>query len=173
MNEKRNPIWFIIGGIALMIYILRIPLGILSYVFFSYFDNLFNFDDNWPPVLSWILTGLLAGLVLGAFVAVKKYKLEKRHYLIPLLIVALIITALAILNKPFIDRPDTYTFTMPLKDTTYAQPVAVRHFKKPRRKNRAKPASKSMVRTSSTDTGANPHNTLSYQHIIDTLNNPE
>lgn len=69
-----------------VVYVMRNFLGKLSSFFFVPIDNLLFISNGVPPVLMWMIFGLLVGLVYGSFVAIKKFKLDFKLLIYPALI---------------------------------------------------------------------------------------
>ncbi|MCE7041623.1 hypothetical protein [Dyadobacter sp. CY312] len=88
---------------ALFAYLLRGFLGKVSSFFFVPIDNLLFISGSIPPVLMWMVFGLLIGLVFGSFVSIKKYKLDYKLLIYPILTlllgVGLIILASFVVEK--------------------------------------------------------------------------
>lgn len=94
---------------ALFAYLLRGFLGNVSSYFFVPIDNLLFISDSIPPVLMWMAFGLLVGLAYGSFIAIKKYRLDYKLLIMPVLALlvglTLILIASFVVSK-FKEKPD-------------------------------------------------------------------
>lgn len=108
MKDGRSII-LILAISALFAYLLRGFLGNVSSFFFVPIDNLLFITDGIPPVLMWMVFGLLVGLIYGSFIAIKKYRLDYKLLIYPgltlLVSLSLILLASIIVGK-FGEKPD-------------------------------------------------------------------
>ncbi len=103
-NTKKN--WtYVLLATAILIFFLQKLLGMISYRFFLFMDNLLRLSDSVHPVVMWAVIGLFTGLIYGSFVAWKKYKLEFKLNLIPIGIFLFIVFILFIVNEPLNSEP--------------------------------------------------------------------
>jgi len=103
-NTKKNWTYSLLA-IAILIFLLQKFLGMISYSFFLFTDNLLRLSDNIHPVAMWAVLGLFTGLIYGSFVAWKKYKLDFKLNLIPVGIFLLIVFILFMVNDTFDSAP--------------------------------------------------------------------
>lgn len=96
---------FAIVVIIALIILLREILGQFSLATFAFIDGLLKFNESMPPILGWMILGLLVGAIYGSVVAWKKYNLSFSINLIPIGGFLLIAVLLFIINKPFADAP--------------------------------------------------------------------
>lgn len=110
INKKSgadNTKKWIYGSLAVIvfIYFLRTSLGIISFRFLLFMDNLLQINANINPVVMWAGLGVFTGLVYGSFVAWKKFNLDFKLNLIPVGILLLIVFILFEVNKPLASQP--------------------------------------------------------------------
>lgn len=87
--------------IAILVFILQKFLGMISFRFFLFMDNMLRLTYSIHPIVMWAVLGLFTGLIYGSFVAWKKYRLDFKLNLIPVSIFLLIVFILIVVNKPF------------------------------------------------------------------------
>ncbi len=80
-----KSIFVILALAVFIVYVMRNFLGRLSAFFFVPIDNLLFVSQSIPPVVMWMILGLLIGLVYGSFIAIKKYKLDYKLLVYPAL----------------------------------------------------------------------------------------
>ncbi len=103
-NTKKNWLYvFLAAGVV--VFLLQKFLGMISYRFFLFIDNLLRLTDSIHPVIMWAVFGLFTGLTFGSFVAWKKYKLDFKTNLIPVGIFLLIVFILFMVNDPLDSAP--------------------------------------------------------------------
>ena len=89
--------------IVFVVYVMRNFLGRVSAFIFIPIDNLLFIAHRIPPVLMWMILGLLLGVVYGCFIAIRKYKLDYKLLTYPVLALfvglSLIFLASFIVNK--------------------------------------------------------------------------
>jgi len=103
-NTKKN--WtYVLLAIIILIFFLQKFLGMISFRFFLFMDNILRVTDSIHPVVMWAVIGLFTGLIYGSFVAWKKYKLDFKLNLIPVGIFLLIVFILFIVNDPLDSAP--------------------------------------------------------------------
>ena len=102
MKDGRSII-LLLAISALFTYLLRGFLGKVSSFFFVPVDNLLFISNSIPPVLMWMVFGLLIGLIYGSFVAIKKFKLDYKLLVYPglalLIGISLILLASFVVKK--------------------------------------------------------------------------
>src|SRR5690349_10345999 len=97
-KRKSRIIYWII--LLVLIYVFRVQLGILSFNAFLFLDNLLQLSAGFPPIFMWFVLGALIGLVYGGFVAWKKYRLDFKLTLIPVVLLILVVFLLMSVNQP-------------------------------------------------------------------------
>lgn len=107
LNKKSNlsdNAKLVISVIIVAIFVTVIFINNLTAIginFFLFFDKLFNIAPlNNLPVSAWIVLGSLIGLLVGALVAWKKYKLGLKFIFLPITFFVLIASLFFIVNKP-------------------------------------------------------------------------
>lgn len=95
-----KSVFVVLALTVFIVYVMRNFLGKLSAFFFVPIDNLLFISHSIPPVLMWMIFGLLVGLIYGAFVSIKKFKLDYKLLVYPGL--ALLIGMSLILLASFI-----------------------------------------------------------------------
>lgn len=82
MNDGRSII-VSLAIASVFAYLLRGFLGKMSSLFFVPIDQLLFISNNIPPVLMWMVLGLLIGLIYGSFVSIKKFRLDYKLLIYP------------------------------------------------------------------------------------------
>lgn len=108
-NTKKNWLYVFLATVILIFFLQKF-LGMISYRFFLFMDNLLRLSDSVHPVVMWAVIGLFTGLIYGSFVAWKKYKLEFKLNLIPIGIFLLIVFILFMVNDPLNSEPINTAF---------------------------------------------------------------
>jgi len=116
MKKKgKIPRWVIIVLFVLCVLFNRV-LSIIAINIFLFLDNLLSISSNVPPVLMWMVLGIFTGLVYGAVVAYKKYRLSKKLIAFPAAALVLFAGLLFMVNKPlqsqntFVQKGNTYGY---------------------------------------------------------------
>lgn len=104
MKDGKSVLVVLALGIF-VVYVMRNLLGRVSAFFIVPMDNLLFISHRIPPVLMWMIFGLLVGLVYGSFVAIKKYKLDYKQLIAP--VVALIILINLILLSSYFFKSES------------------------------------------------------------------
>lgn len=104
VSSKKNRTYGFLATVIL-IYFFQKFLGMVSFRFFLFMDNMLRLTRSIHPVVMWAVLGLFAGLIYGSFVAWKKYKLDFKLNLIPVGIFVLIVFILIMVNKPLASEP--------------------------------------------------------------------
>lgn len=99
VSSKKNRTYGFLA-IVILIYFFQKFLGMVSFRFFLFMDNMLRLTSSIHPVVMWAVLGLFAGLIYGSFVAWKKYKLDFKLNLIPVSIFLLIVFILFMVNHP-------------------------------------------------------------------------
>jgi hypothetical protein len=97
-KRKSRIIYWII--LLIIIYVFRVQLGILSINSFLFLDNLLQLSADFPPILMWFVLGAFIGLVYGGFVAWKKYRLDFKLTLVPVVLLVLFVFLMMSINQP-------------------------------------------------------------------------
>ena len=124
-----NYLKYIVAGIVVVIIITPRFWGAVSVYFFTVGDNL-NLLYLWDPLIVWGILGLFAGIAYGGFVACKKYKLNYKYAVMPVLLL-LTVLLLLLLNNRFL-KSHTGLVQLPVidsaekRDSTLLVPV-VKH----------------------------------------------
>jgi len=98
-----KSVFVVLALIVFVVYVMRNFLGKLSAFFFVPIDNLLFISQSIPPVIMWMILGLLVGLIYGSLVSIKKFKLDYKLLVYPglalLIGVSLILIASFIVKK--------------------------------------------------------------------------
>lgn len=98
-----KSVFVVLALTIFVVYVMRNFLGKLSAFFFVPIDNLLFISNSVPPVLMWMIFGLLIGLVYGSFISIKKFKLDFKLLIYPALVLliglSLILLASFIVEK--------------------------------------------------------------------------
>lgn len=78
-----KSVFVVLALTVFIVYVMRNFLGKLSAFFFIPIDNLLFISHSLPPVVMWMIFGLLIGLVYGSFISIKKYKLDYKLLVYP------------------------------------------------------------------------------------------
>ena len=105
---------YIIAGVVAVIIITPRFWGAVSVYFFTVGDNL-NLLYLWDPLIIWGLLGLFFGIAYGGFVACKKYKLDYKYAVMPVLLL-LTVLVLLFLNNRFL-KSHTGLVQLPVIDS--------------------------------------------------------
>ncbi|WP_159477880.1 hypothetical protein [Dyadobacter sp. 3J3] len=95
-----KSVFVVLALTVFIVYVMRNFLGSLSAFFFVPMDNLLFISHSIPPVVMWMIFGLLIGLIYGSFVSIKKFKLDYKLLVYPGL--ALLIGVSLILLASFV-----------------------------------------------------------------------
>jgi hypothetical protein len=102
MKEGKS-VFVVLALILFVVYVMRNFLGRISTFFFVPIDNLLFISHSIPPVLMWMLFGILFGLIYGSFVSIRKFKLDYKLLVYPglalLIGVSLILLASIVVKK--------------------------------------------------------------------------
>ncbi len=98
MSRSKKVILFLLAVIVLIV--IRRVLGILSINSFLFLDNLLFLSEGVNVWLMWGLLGLLVGVVTGAWVAFRKYRLSYSAFFLPLAALVFVVAILFLVNKP-------------------------------------------------------------------------
>lgn len=96
---KAQKIYFFLLALLLAIIFNRY-FSIIAINTFLFFDNILNVSQSISPFILWGILGLLVGTVYGTFVAWKKYTLDFKLNLIPIIFLFQILFLLYIYNQP-------------------------------------------------------------------------
>ncbi|GLU55328.1 hypothetical protein [Dyadobacter frigoris] len=105
-----KSVFVVLALTVFIVYVMRNFLGRLSSFFFVPIDNLLFISHSIPPVLMWMILGLLIGLVYGSFISIKKFKLDYKLLVYPGLILLISLSLILLASfvvKKVIDRPNT------------------------------------------------------------------
>ena len=80
-NNRNRGAWIL--GLIIMAFILLRPMLFLSNGFFDFLRRLFYTGYNSTTIILWGIWGLLIGAIYGAWVASKRYNLERKWICIP------------------------------------------------------------------------------------------
>jgi len=98
-----KSVFVVLALILFVVYVMRNFLGKLSAFFFVPIDNLLFISHSVPPVLMWMIFGLLVGGIYGSFVSIKKFKLDYKLLVYPGLVLligmSLILIASMVVKK--------------------------------------------------------------------------
>lgn len=78
-----KSVFVVLALTVFIVYVMRNFLGKLSAFFFIPIDNLLFISHSIPPVVMWMIFGLLIGLIYGSFVSIKKFKLDYKLLVYP------------------------------------------------------------------------------------------
>lgn len=95
-----KSVFVVLVLIVFVVYVMRNFLGRVSAFFFVPIDNLLFISHSIPPVLMWMIFGLLVGVIYGSFIAIKKYRLDYKLLISPIL--ALLVGISLILLASFV-----------------------------------------------------------------------
>ncbi len=95
--KKRTLQWLVV--IIVIIFFVRGMLAVISINTLLFLDNLL-YAGSTSAWIMWAFLGLLLGVVVGAWVAFKKYKLAYSSVLLPLAVLLLFIVVMYLANKP-------------------------------------------------------------------------
>src|SRR5690606_20361945 len=100
---KSLGIVLLIIALAYPVYLSFLWLGeaftFLGYNFFFFMDKLLQVHGA-PPVLLWAILGGLIGFIPGTYIAIRRFRLKKAIFLIPLMLLVLLLVLLSLINKP-------------------------------------------------------------------------
>lgn len=97
-----KSVFVVLALTVFIVYVMRNFLGKLGAFFFVPIDNLLFISHSIPPVVMWMIFGLLIGLIYGSFVSIKKFKLDYKLLVYPGL--ALLIGMSLILLASFVAK---------------------------------------------------------------------
>ncbi|WP_153797164.1 NADase-type glycan-binding domain-containing protein [Foetidibacter luteolus] len=100
MKKKRRIPKRLIVILVVVCLLLNRMLSIIAINVFLFMDNLLAVSKTINPVIMWIALGLFTGLVYGAVVAYKKYRLSSKLIVFPAAALVLFIALMFIINKP-------------------------------------------------------------------------
>ena len=80
-----KSIFVVLALTVFIVYVMRNFLGRVSAFFFVPIDNLLFISHSIPPVLMWMIFGLLIGIVYGSFISIRKYRLDYKLLISPVL----------------------------------------------------------------------------------------
>jgi len=81
-SVKNNHYKFLIAGLAVLIYLLWVPVSAISTYIFIMGDLLTpSYDIH--PVIMWTVLGLFIGMIYGGYVTYAKFRLEAKYILMP------------------------------------------------------------------------------------------
>ncbi|MCF0059203.1 hypothetical protein [Dyadobacter sp. CY356] len=103
-----KSVFVVLVLIVFVVYVMRNFLGRVSAFFFVPIDNLLFISHSIPPVLMWMIFGLMIGVIYGSFVSIKKFKLDYKLLMYPglalLIAVSLILLASFVVKKMGVDN---------------------------------------------------------------------
>lgn len=105
-----KSVLLLLALIIFFVYVLRNFLGRVSSFFFVPIDSLLFISHSIPPVIMWMLFGLLIGIIYGSFIAIKKYKLDFKLLVYPIGVLVIILGLISLVsfikNKPDKNYPE-------------------------------------------------------------------
>lgn len=84
--KDRKSVLLLLALIIFFSYVLRRFLGKVSSFFFLPVDRLLFISHGISPVIMWMFFGLLIGIIYGSFIAIKKYRLDFKLLVYPIII---------------------------------------------------------------------------------------
>lgn len=96
---KKNTGCWVTAGIFILIVIIAKPVLILSMNFFIFLRRLLYAGDVISFEVLWTITGMLAGAILGAWVAKRRYRLADKWVWYPVGGLAFFVLVFLLVNK--------------------------------------------------------------------------
>ena len=96
--KDRKSVLLLLALIIFFVYVLRNFLGRVSAFFFIPIDRLLFISNGISPVIMWMFFGLLIGLICGSFIAIKKYRLDFKLLVYPVMILVVTIGLILLIS---------------------------------------------------------------------------
>lgn len=105
-DKKRSYTGLIVVIMLILAVVFFKFLGIISVNFFQFMNRLLHVTSLTSAVTLWAISGLFVGMIYGALVAWKKYRLHFTIIIVPVAALAVFIIAMLFLNDPLKPSPE-------------------------------------------------------------------
>ncbi|WP_025763910.1 hypothetical protein [Dyadobacter tibetensis] len=97
--KDAKSISILLGLFVFIAFVLSNLVGRVSAYFFTSIDSFLLISNSIPPIIMWMVLGLLLGLIFGSLVAIKKYRLDYKLLIYPIAVVLLLLAVIYGLSR--------------------------------------------------------------------------